>query len=59
MKKSELKQIIKEEIENHFLKSPLTQQLNKLVFNLFDSDKITEEEYKNIQNILKRIDKKI
>jgi predicted transcriptional regulator len=56
MKKIELRQIIKEEITTHFLKNQLTQKLNKLMFNLYDSSKITEEEYEYIQSILKKLD---
>ena len=56
MKKSELRQIIKEEVTTHFLKNQLTQKLNNLMFNLYDSSKITEEEYEYIQSILKKLD---
>ncbi len=67
MKKSELQQIIKEEIQKqkhfpkqkHFLKNPITQQLNKLVFNLYDSGKIDEKEIENIQKFLIKIDNKL
>jgi hypothetical protein len=61
MKKQELKQIIKEEIQKqkHFLKNPITQQLNKLIFNLYDSGKIDEKDYENIQNFLIKIDNKL
>ena len=56
MKKSELQQIIKEEITAHFLKNPLCQQLNKIAFGLFDMGKISTIEYSNIQDILKKLD---
>jgi hypothetical protein len=64
MKKSELKQLIKEEINksiknenDHFLKNPLIQQLNKILFDLYDSTKILDyDEFVKIQNILKQID---
>jgi hypothetical protein len=64
MKKSDLTELIKEEIRTalkegtpeHFLKNPLTQKLNTLMFNLYDSDKISEEEFINIQSILKSLD---
>jgi hypothetical protein len=56
MKKSELNQLIKEEVEAHFLKNPLCQQLNKIAFNLFDVGKISTIEYSNIQDILKKLD---
>jgi uncharacterized protein YqgQ len=57
MRKSELKNIIKEEIANHFLKNPDLQQLNKIVFKLYDSEKIEKSEYASIQVILKKLDK--
>ena len=57
MKKSELKQIIKEEI-SHFLKNPTLQKINKIMFNLYDEEKINEKEYQYIQTLLKKLDNK-
>jgi len=100
MKKSELKQIIKEEIvkilsknqikeiegdieptpspdgdfnsnadaeadnaddnqkTSHFLKNSILQELNKIMFNLYDEGKIDEDEYQYIQSLLKQLDSK-
>jgi hypothetical protein len=58
MNKLELRQLIKEEI-THYLQSPSLQKLNKIMFNLYDGEKITKEEYSDIQSILKDIDKLI
>ena len=57
MKKEDLKNLIKESITDHFLKNSNLQQLNKIVFKLYDSGKIEKSEYASIQTILKKLDK--
>jgi hypothetical protein len=57
MKKEDLKNLIKEAITDQFLKNSDLQQLNKIVFKLYDSGKIEKSEYASIQTILKKLDK--
>lgn len=59
MNKTELKNLIKEAITDSFLKNSDLQQLNKILFKLYDSQKIDKSEYSSIQTILKKLDNDI
>ena len=51
----DFKSIIKE--ANHFLKNKDVQELNKIMFNLYDGGRIKSDEYSKIQALLKKLDK--
>lgn len=42
---------------NHFLKNKDLQNLNTIMFKLYDSGKIDKDEYSSIQTIFKKLDK--
>jgi hypothetical protein len=41
----------------HFLKNKDAQELNKIIFNIYDDGKIDSSEYSKIQDLLKKLDK--
>ncbi len=59
MKKSQLTKLIKEELQGHFLNDRDLQQINKMLFTLYDSSKIGRDEYSAAQKLLQSIDSRL
>jgi len=48
-----------EEMQEHFLKDRDLQKINKIMYTLYDSDKIGGDEYSAAQKLLQSIDSRL
>jgi hypothetical protein len=51
--------MLNEEIQEHFLNDRDLQQMNKILFTLYDSSKIGRDEYSAAQKLLQSIDSRL